>query len=105
MSSQARDDREDVIATATRKVGEAVDHTKKQIDEKVDRLEGEIRKLRELNSEKFGSVDNAVAGLAIQTQALNKVLSSSQGRGNWGEKMLEDILMQSGFQRGINYEK
>ena len=27
-----------------------------------------------------------------------------QGRGNWGEKMLVDILMQAGFERGINYE-
>jgi DNA recombination protein RmuC len=70
----------------------------------MSRLESEIRQLREINSEKFGSVDSAVAGLAQQTQALNKVLSSSQGRGNWGEKMLEDILMQSGFERGINYE-
>jgi DNA recombination protein RmuC len=60
--------------------------------------------LREANSEKFGNVDTAVAGLAQQTQALNKVLSSSQGRGNWGEKMLVDILMQAGFERGINYE-
>ena len=57
-----------------------------------------------MNSEKFGSMDNAVAGLAQQTQALNKVLSGSQARGNWGEKMLEDLLMKSGFERGINYE-
>ena len=58
-----------------------------------------------MNIERFGSVDTAVNGLAFQTQALNKVLSSSQGRGNWGERMLEDILTQSGFERGINYER
>jgi len=104
LAEQAKDDREDAINTAARQVGDAIDHTKKQIDEKVERLEKEIRQLREINTEKFGSVDSAVAGLAQQTQALNKVLSSAQGRGSWGEKMLEDILMQSGFQRGINYE-
>ena len=104
LAEQAKDDRKDAISTAARQVGDAIDHTKKQIDEKVDRLEKEIRQLREINTEKFGSVDTAVAGLAQQTQALNKVLSSAQGRGSWGEKMLEDILMQSGFQRGINYE-
>ena len=104
LAEQAKDDRQDAISTAARQVGDAIDHTKKQIDEKVDRLEKEIRQLREINTEKFGSVDTAVAGLAQQTQALNKVLSSAQGRGSWGEKMLEDILMQSGFQRGINYE-
>ena len=104
LADQAKDDRQDAISTAARQVGEVIDTTKKQIDEKMGRLETEIRQLREINSEKFGSVDTAVAGLAQQTQALNKVLSSSQGRGNWGEKMLVDILMQAGFERGINYE-
>jgi DNA recombination protein RmuC len=104
LADQNKDDRQDVISTAARQVGEAIDTTKKQIDEKMGRLETEIFKLREANSEKFGNVDSAVAGLAQQTQALNKVLSSSQGRGNWGEKMLVDILMQAGFERGINYE-
>jgi DNA recombination protein RmuC len=46
-----------------------------------------------------------VKGLATQTQALRNVLSSASSRGNWGERMLEDILSQSGFERGINYEK
>ena len=104
LADQAKDDRQDAISTAARQVGEVIDTTKKQIDEKMGRLETEIRQLREINSEKFGSVDTAVAGLAQQTQALNKVLSSSQGRGNWGEKMLVVILMQAGFERGINYE-
>ena len=104
LADQAKDDRQDAISTAARQVGEVIDSTKKQIDEKMGRLETEISKLREANSEKFGNVDTAVAGLAQQTQALNKVLSSSQGRGNWGEKMLVDILMQAGFERGINYE-
>ena len=104
LADQAKDDRQDAISTAARQVGEVIDTTKKQIDEKMGRLETEISKLREANSEKFGNVDSAVAGLAQQTQALNKVLSSSQGRGNWGEKMLVDILMQAGFERGINYE-
>ncbi|MEY3615928.1 MAG: hypothetical protein RLZZ518_930 [Actinomycetota bacterium] len=104
LADQAKDDRKDAITTASVQVGQAIDQTKKQIDEQMSRLETEIRQLREINSEKFGSVDSAVAGLAQQTQALNKVLSSSQGRGNWGEKMLEDLLMQSGFERGINYE-
>jgi DNA recombination protein RmuC len=104
LAEQAKDDRSDAITTAARQVGDAIDNTKRQIDEKVERLEQEIRQLREINTEKFGNVDTAVAGLAQQTQALNKVLSSAPGRGSWGEKMLEDILMQSGFQRGINYE-
>jgi DNA recombination protein RmuC len=104
IADQSKRDREEVVSLATREMGKAIDGTKDQIDGKVRDLEVEIQKLREMNTEKFGSMDNAVAGLAQQTQALNKVLSGSQARGNWGEKMLEDLLMKSGFERGINYE-
>lgn len=113
--------------TATKVLQDASEATRKQAEERLnaqrealeqqtknlmqpftqqmDQLNKEVTKLREQNADKFTSVDTAVAGLARQTQALNNVLSSAQGRGNWGERMLEDILSQSGFQRGINYEK
>jgi DNA recombination protein RmuC len=74
-------------------------------EQQVASLTGEVSRLREQNAEKFSSVDTAVEGLARQAQALTNVLSSAQGRGNWGERMLEDILSRSGFERGINYEK
>ena len=105
IAQQAKQDREDAIDVAAREMGKVIDKTREEIDGKVEALEGEIRRFREFNALKFGTVDSAVAGLAHQTQALNKVLSSSQSRGNWGEKMLEDILMQIGFLRGINYQR
>ena len=77
----------------------------KPFETQMAKLNEEVDKLRTANSEKFGDVDSAVKGLALQTQALKNVLSSAQGRGNWGERMLEDILSESGFIRGINYEK
>lgn len=104
LSEQARVDREDAINTASRHMGDAIDHTKKEIAETVGRLEAEVEKLREDNSAKFGNVDNAVGQLSIQAANLTKVLSNAQGRGNWGERMLEDILSTSGLKRGINYE-
>jgi len=73
--------------------------------QQIQTLGKEVEKLHTHNTEKFGNVDEAVKGLATQTQALRSVLSSAQGRGNWGERMLEDILSQAGFERGINYEK
>ena len=120
LTERSRQDRTESInlaATQVAKSGgdelgkraEEIDNTLKSyreaIDKQVTELQGELKNLREMNIERFGSVDNAVNGLAFQTQALNKVLSSSQGRGNWGERMLEDILTQSGFERGINYER
>ena len=104
LSEQARVDREDAINTASREMGDAIDHTKKEIAETVGRLEAEVEKLREDNSTKFGNVDSAVGQLSIQAANLTKVLSSSQSRGNWGERMLEDILTSSNLKRGFNYE-
>lgn len=74
-------------------------------EQKIATLGQEVEKLHTHNTEKFGNVDEAVKGLATQTQALRNILSSAQGRGNWGERMLEDILSHAGFERGINYEK
>lgn len=104
LADQAKTDRDEVIDTATRKVGDAIDHTKKEIEETIRGVEEELDRLRQANSEKFGNIDKSVSSLSDQAAALTKVLSSAQGRGNWGERMLEDILSNSGFKRGINYD-
>ena len=104
LAEQAKEDREDAINTASRQMGDAIDHTKKQLEETVGRLETEVGRLRDDNATKFGNVDNAVANLTKEAATLTKVLSSAQGRGNWGERMLEDILSSSGLKRGVNYE-
>jgi len=43
--------------------------------------------------------------LRITTEDLRNVLSSSQARGQWGERMVEDILSLVGFAENINYVK
>ena len=43
--------------------------------------------------------------LADVTGTLNELLSSSQARGAWGERMVEDILTKLGMVEGINYVK
>ena len=51
------------------------------------------------------NVSNQTKELANSTTDLNNVLNSSQSRGQWGEKMAEDVLQLAGFIEGINYEK
>jgi len=46
-----------------------------------------------------------VSELAKRTGDLSNVLSSSQARGQWGERMAEDLLRTAGLIEGINYEK
>lgn len=42
--------------------------------------------------------------LRSTTDGLRKVLSSSQARGKWGERMVEDILQLLGLEEGLNYQ-
>lgn len=43
--------------------------------------------------------------LRSQTNRLNEVLSGTQTRGQWGERMAEDVLRVAGFVEGIQYRK
>ncbi len=120
LSDQAREDRDEsvrIAADTVAKTGAAafgekaeninstLDAYRKGFETQLGELRKELATLRETNAKNYGNVDTAVGNLAREAQALNKVLSSAQGRGNWGERMLEDILSQSGFKRGINYER
>ncbi len=46
-----------------------------------------------------------ISELSDTTSQLRQILSSSQARGQWGERMVEDILAFIGLTEGINYEK
>jgi DNA recombination protein RmuC len=43
--------------------------------------------------------------LADTTQSLREALSSTSARGQWGERMAEDVLRLAGFVDGVNYRK
>jgi DNA recombination protein RmuC len=43
--------------------------------------------------------------LRSETNRLNEVLSGSQTRGQWGERMAEDVLRLAGFIEGVQYRK
>ena len=43
--------------------------------------------------------------LIASTQRLNDILGNSQTRGQWGERMADDILRSAGMIEGVNYRK
>ncbi len=45
------------------------------------------------------------ASLTETTSALRSVLGSAHARGQWGERMAEDVLRAIGFVEGVNYAK
>ncbi len=61
---------------------------------KLDVLSGVLAQQRE-----------GIAELTQTTQGLREALSSSKARGQWGERMAEDVLQLAGFVEGIQYRK
>ena len=89
------------------------------IDQSLHNMKNELGKVQEIiqkvendRNESFGRLTAQLKHSAEQTRLLqestrqlNTALSSSQARGQWGERMAEDVLRMAGFIEGINYLK
>ena len=71
-----------------------------------------VQDLEKDRVEKFGELSNQLktagqqtAALMETTNTLREALSSTQIRGQWGERMAEDVLRLAGFIEGVNYVK
>ena len=120
LSAQAEQDRKEAIRLATESVtksGQELLDTKAQVidatlrgvstdvTKRLNELNTELQNLRESSSRQYGSVEEAVSALAKRTDNLKDILSNSQKRGQWGERLAEDILRSAGFVEGKNYSK
>lgn len=90
-----------------------------EIDKGLENIRAELKNVREFVTktdservESIGKVAEAVdqsrevtAALRQDTAKLNEALSGSQSRGQWGERIAEDVLRIAGFVEGINYLK
>lgn len=96
-----------------------LDSKKSLIDQQLSVMRGElgrvtdlVRQLERERAEKLGELTSAleiqrehVAALVDTTQGLRQALSSTKARGQWGERMAEDVLRLAGFLEGVNYRK
>ena len=92
---------------------------KKLIDQTLGVMKGDLQKVQDLvtrfekdREKKFGELANQLKSTAQQTGILQETtsqlraaLASSKVRGQWGERMAEDVLRLSGFVEGVNYRK
>ena len=92
---------------------------KKLIDQTVGDMKTELGKVEELmralekdREHKFAQLSTnldlmtrEVSSLQQTTEHLKTALSSTKSRGQWGERMAEDVLRLAGFIEGINYAK
>lgn len=120
LSERARLDREESIKIAAESIAksggeqlgtraEVIDTTLQnlaaQMGQRLDALNTELNQLRQVNSTQYDNVGKAVEALARRTDNLNEILSNSQKRGQWGERIVEDMLRAAGFIENVNYSK
>jgi len=93
------------------------------IDSRLDQVHAEMRTelakvsemlsaLGQTNAQKFGEVESSLKAhmeiantLSESTQALKSALANPQARGQWGERMAEDVLRLAGLVEHVNYTK
>ncbi len=99
-------------------VGE-LEEKKKLIDQTLEGIKGELGKVEKSvtdfdtkRAQAFGEINTQLKTTADQTNRLqettNKLqlaLANTKVRGQWGERMAEDILRFIGFVEGVNYVK
>jgi DNA recombination protein RmuC len=96
-----------------------LDGKKGLIDQQLQRMTGELDNVSKLMQElekdrveKFGELSSHLKVVGDQTRVLTQTtntlreaLASSRARGQWGERMAEDVLQIAGFIENINYLK
>lgn len=81
---------------------------KNLIDASVNDMKKTLENLNKETAQLRGQMQESREGiskLSDTTTKLRQILSSSQARGRWGERMVEDILNFIGLVEGINYLK
>jgi DNA recombination protein RmuC len=91
---------------------ELIDRELRKMAEQVDSVGRLMRELEKDRVEKFGELakhlqmaGEQTALLAGTTASLKEALAGTKSRGQWGERMAEDILRVSGFVENVNYLK
>lgn len=90
----------------------AVETAVSQLNQRLKGYEDLVRQFEADRQVKFGSLEKGLkdaadqtAKLASSTEGLRSMLDNSRARGQWGERMADDILRASGLQEGVQYKK
>jgi DNA recombination protein RmuC len=78
----------------------------------IDKVDALVRELEADRQRKFGALTSELARqregvdqLRTSTHDLREALVSTKVRGQWGERMAEDVLRLAGFIEGVNYRR
>lgn len=109
----------ETLARQTQTGEKDLEAKKELIDQTLQTTKGELQRMQNLvtnfekdREQKFGELATQLKSTAEQTgklqdttNQLRTALASTKARGQWGERMAEDVLRLAGFVEGINYRK
>lgn len=103
---------EAALASRQQLIDQRLGEVQSGVQTDIQRLSTLVAQLGEATSERFGQVDRSLQvhaeithTLAGTTNSLREALASSNARGQWGERMAEDVLRLAGFEERVNYVK
>jgi DNA recombination protein RmuC len=127
LSSQSlKESTEELLKLADSKLGDRtklsdqeLQGKKELIDQQLAKMNAELEKVSTLitdyekdRSTKFGALSQGIEEITRQTDALKmttgalkEALSSSQARGQWGQRMADDVLRLAGLVEGVNFSR
>ena len=84
---------------------ELIDQRLTDMDTKLGKVEQLVQELQTDRKTQFGALGQQLQSLTSTTNSLQQALADNRARGQWGERMAEDMLNMMGFVEGINYTK
>lgn len=89
-----------------------IDQQLQRMTSQLESVSGLVKELEKDREKKFGELTNQLKITGEQTSYLTQVtntlreaLASTKARGQWGERMAEDVLRMAGFIENVNYLK
>ena len=91
---------------------ELIDQTLNNVKKEIEHVKSGLQSIESNHQRRFGEMTGylnqhrqTTQQLMQTTADLKEALANSKTRGQWGERMAEDVLRFSGFIEGINYVK
>lgn len=89
-----------------------IDQSLESMNAKLEKIGALVRELETARAEKYGELSKQLVDASAATTKLSDaanqlrgILSNPTARGQWGERLAEDVLRAAGLVEGINYGK
>lgn len=111
-AQQARDETSAELSAKKDVIDTRLEQVQAEMRSELQQLGSMVTQLANTSAQKFGQVDQSLKThaeitntLSESARALREAMASPTARGQWGERMAEDVLRLAGFVENVNYVK